>query len=293
MKKNFFGWAASVFLLMGSSLDKPAYIIYNKQGKPVEYNEMVQALSKTDIILFGEIHNNALVHWLELQMLKSMFAMDSNLVIGAEMFETDDQLVIDEYLQGLIEPRHLEGEIKLWNNYQTDYKPLLSFARQYGLPFIATNIPRRYANLVARTGIEHLDSLPDSAYNFLPPLPISIDLSLPGYQHMLSEMGGTGASMHGNLNAENIARAQALKDAAMAHFIAHNHREGTQFVHFNGSYHSDNFEGIYWYLKEYAPHAKVSTVSCVEMEDIQNLPEKYINIADFIIALPDDMTKTY
>lgn len=293
MRKYFFWGLSFSFLLIGSSSNKPAYIIYNKQGNQLEYSKMIQELNTSGIILFGEIHNNALVHWLGLQMLKSLFAKDCTLIIGAEMFEADDQLVINEYLEGLIELRHLESEIKLWNNYQTDYKPLLSFAKQYDLPFIATSVPRRYASLVARKGIAYLDSLSDAAFNFLPSLPISIDLSLPGYRNMLSKVGDTTSNTHGSLNTENMIKAQALKDATMAYFISKNYEKSKHFIHFNGSYHSDNFEGIYWYLRYYASHVKITTVSCVEVEDVQTLPEKYKGIADFIIALPSDMTKTY
>lgn len=292
-KKYFFGWLTVSFLIIGSTLNKPAYIIYNKLGKQVEYGKMIQALDTADIILFGEIHNNALVHWLELQMLKSFFAKDSNLIVGAEMFEADDQIVINEYLKGVIELHHVENEIKVWNNYKTDYQPLLSFAKQHDLPFVATNVPRRYASLVARKGIEYLDSLSDSALAFLAPLPVFIDLGLPGYRNMLHMKGDGNSSGHGNLNAENMAKAQALKDATMAYFISQNFEEDKHFIHFNGSYHSDNFEGIYWYLKRYKPDAKIATVSCVEVNNVQNMPEEHQNVADYVIAIPEDMTKTY
>lgn len=270
---------------------KPAYQLYDRLGALVSYDSMIQQLSKADVVLFGEIHNDALGHWLELQITKDLFAQDTNLVLGAEMLEADDQLLLDEYLTGTIEQRHFNEEAKLWNNYSTDYAPLVSFAQQHAIPFVATNIPRRYASLVAREGLNRLDSLPEAAKNFIAPLPIEVDLSLPGYQGMIDMMGG--GSDHGGMNGENIVNAQAIKDATMAHFILLNLPKETTFLHFNGSYHSDHYEGIYWYIQQASPKVRVKTVSCVAQKDIAKLEEKNSELADYVIALPDDMAKTY
>jgi len=45
---------------------------------------------------------------------------------------------------------------------------------------------------------------------------------------------------------ENLPKAQALKDATMAFFISENYIFGKIFIHFNGAYHSDNYEEILW-----------------------------------------------
>lgn len=284
---------AIILCALAFTMDKPAYIIYKRNGKKADYDKMINHLGEADVVLFGELHNNALVHWLEQQVVKDLQKQEHPLVLGAEMFEADDQLIINEYLQGLIEARHLESEAKVWNNYATDYKPLLDFARQHHYPFIATNIPRRYASLVAREGLNALDSLPSEAQSYIAPLPVEVDLELPAYKNMLSMMGGHGNESHGTMNGENMVKAQAIKDATMAHFILQNLEENSVFVHFNGSYHSDNFEGIYWYLKQAKPDLKVVTISNVEQEDITNWNEELENVADYIISIPADMTKTY
>jgi uncharacterized iron-regulated protein len=242
--------------------------------------------------LFGELHNNSIAHWLELQLTKDLFALKKDkLVLGAEMFEADNQLIVNEYVTGKIAARHLESEAKLWDNYATDYKPLLDFALANRLFFAATNIPRRYASMVAKTGLAALDSLSAEARNWMAPLPIQVDLSLPGYKKMTG-MGSSGG--HGSeMNVANIARAQAVKDATMAHFILQHWQPGNTFLHFNGSYHSDNFEGIVWYLNQYRPGLKIVTLSSIEQPEIDKLQDKSANLASFIIAIPEDMTKTY
>ncbi len=283
----------SMFTLFSSPAlaQKSAYQLYDSTGTSVAYDSMIRQLTQADVVLFGEIHNDALGHWLELQVAQDLFAQDSNLVLGAEMLETDDQLLLDEYLAGTIESRHFEEEAKLWNNYSTDYAPLVAFAQRQQIAFVATNVPRRYASLVAREGLSRLDSLSGAAQELMAPLPIEVDLSLPGYQRMLDMM--EGASGHGGMNAENMAYAQAVKDATMAHFVLLNLPRETTFLHFNGSYHSDNYEGIYWYIQQASPELIVETISCVSQSDITRLEDENVGIADFIIALPDDMTKTY
>ncbi|WPP48052.1 ChaN family lipoprotein [Catalinimonas niigatensis] len=282
-----------IFCALAFAMDKPAYILYNAKGKKVDYDKMINRLSKADVVLFGELHNNALVHWLQQQVVKDLQKQNRSLVLGAEMFEADDQLIVNEYLNGLIEARHLESEAKVWDNYATDYKPLIDFAKQHNYPFIATNIPRRYASLVSREGLQALDSLLPEAQSYIAPLPVEVDLELPSYQNMLEMMQGHGNSGHSGMNGENMVNAQAIKDATMAHFIQQNLQENSTFVHFNGSYHSDRFEGIYWYLKELKPDLDIVIISSVEQEDISSWDERWENVADYIISIPADMTKTY
>ena len=91
----------------------------------------------------------------------------------------------------------------------------------------------------------------------------------------------------------NLPKAQAIKDATMANFIYTNVADGKLFLHFNGSYHSDFFEGIMWYLKRKNADMRILTITTVEQSDIGKLSQDYIMAADYVICVPDDMTKTY
>ncbi|MDZ7635015.1 MAG: ChaN family lipoprotein [Bacteroidales bacterium] len=144
---------------------------------------MIEAVSSADVIFFGELHDNPIAHWLEYEVTADLHkTTGDNLILGAEMFETDDQLLLNEYLSGKYEADKFEAEVKLWKNYKTDYKPLVGFARKNGLPFIATNIPRRYASMVSKGGFEVLDSLTAEAKALIAPLPISYDPELKCYK---------------------------------------------------------------------------------------------------------------
>ncbi len=285
MKKGHFLLFA---LLLGAisafSQKKIAYQLYDARGRKVSYEKMLRVLSRQDIILFGEYHNNPIAHWLQLELTKDLHALRL-LTLGAEMFETDNQEALNQYLQGNIDERGLDSLARLWRNYKTDYAPVVQFARANGLPFIATNIPRRYASAVARAGFGVLDSLPEAEKIFMAPLPIPYDAELPGYKNMLTMMGD-----HAN---ENFPKAQAIKDATMAHFILRYFTPGRLFLHLNGAYHSDNYEGILWYLRRAQPGLRYMTISTVQQADVNRLQPEHLRRADFILCVDEDMTTTY
>lgn len=272
---------------------KPAYVLFDAKGKKTNYEMLLIEASKADIVLFGELHNNSICHWLQLQLAKDLIKNHKDkVVLGAEMFEADDQTTLDEYQKGWIKENQFIKEAKVWDNYKTDYKPLLDLAISQKVPFVACNIPRRYASIVAREGFEGLNKLSPEAKKWIAPLPILFDATLPAYAEMV-KMASHGQMTGGSSKAEYFAQAQAIKDATMAHFILKNWQKGKIFLHFNGAYHSDNYESIVWYLKKQNPKLKILTISTVEQENIESLSKENMNKADFIIATPQDITKTY
>ena len=126
-------------LLVSTSIgqSKPAYKIYNAKGKAVSYKKMIKKLEKSDIILFGENHNNAIAHWLQLEVTTDLHKI-RKLSLGAEMIEQDNQDELNDYLEGLIDQRAFDTLARLWPNHATDYAPLVNFAKENNLPFIAT-----------------------------------------------------------------------------------------------------------------------------------------------------------
>ena len=117
------------------------------------------------------------------------------------------------------------------------------------------------------------------------PLPIEFDGELPGYKDMLK--------MEGNHAGDKMPKAQAIKDATMAYFILKNLKENYIFVHYNGTYHSDNFEGISWYIRERDPEISIMTIATVEQKDVKDLEKENLGKGDFIIVVDEDMTKTH
>ncbi|MCA1759918.1 MAG: ChaN family lipoprotein, partial [Bacteroidales bacterium] len=146
MNKSQFVLVTIFFVFTAFKANKPAYYLFNKDGKDIKYEKMLKEAEDADIILFGESHDNSISHWLQLELTKDLYDLKKdNLVLGAEMFETDNQVILDEYLESLISMTSFESNARLWSNYRTDYKPLVEFAKTNKLKFVATNVPRRYA----------------------------------------------------------------------------------------------------------------------------------------------------
>jgi uncharacterized iron-regulated protein len=280
------------FLAMKS--DNPAYKVYTAKGRSADWDDLVKAAKSSDIVFFGEIHNNPICHWLELELTKEMYAeKKENLALGAEMFESDNQLLINEYISKMIRKKDFEAEAKIWPAYKTNYAPIVDFAREKGIKFTATNIPRRFAALVNLKGFEGLDSINALERGLIAPLPIKYPDSLECYASIVKSVGNDQPAHQ----TENLGKAQAIKDATMSHFIMKSCGYGQKtLLHFNGSYHSDNYQGIVWYvnqaIRKTSYELKILTITCLEQENIDTISKQDAAKADFIIITPESMTKT-
>ena len=264
----------------GFAQDKKAYVFFDKNGKRTSYKKLLRKSEKADVVLFGEYHNNPIAHWLELELLKDL-QPKRTLILGAEMMERDNQEALDRYLQGAIDQKGLDTLAHLWNNYKMDYKPLVDFAKTHQLPFVATNIPRQYANLVYKKGIQALDTLPSSEKQWIVRLPFPYDGTLSQYEK-IKKMSGH--------STDNLPMAQAIKDATMAESILMHLKPNALFVHFNGSYHSDYYQGIGWYLKRERPSLRILTIGTTSQATLKKLAKENYNQADFILVVDEDLS---
>lgn len=264
---------------------------YNQKGAAVKPEKMVRQLAEYDVVFFGEHHNNSVNHWLQLRVTEALFAQkNGKLILGAEMFERDNQPALDKYLSGRYSEKQLKDSARLWTNFATDYQPLLDFAKSRVLPFFATNVPRKYASKVSKEGLATLENLPVNEKKWMAKLPISVSYETPGYEEMKTMMGA-----HADLaKVNNFVAAQAIKDATMAESIIANIKAGYTFLHYNGDFHSKEFGGIYWYIKQKRPDLKMAVISVYE-SPFQNLvfPKENFIPTTFTLVLPRDITKTY
>jgi len=82
--------------------DKSAFVLYDKAGRAVNYHKLLKKAKKSDVVLFGELHDNPIAHWLQLELGKDLHKTNK-LIMGAEMIEADNQQALDDYLSGLID----------------------------------------------------------------------------------------------------------------------------------------------------------------------------------------------
>jgi uncharacterized iron-regulated protein len=271
--------------------DFKAYQFYDKKGKEINTEKLVKELANYDVVFFGENHNSSINHWLQLKITEALFEKkNGQLILGAEMFERDNQSQLNQYLSGKFDAKTLKDSARLWNNFTTDYKPLVDFAKDKKLNFIATNIPRKYASQTSKEGLESLNNVSEKEKTYIAQLPIKVTLDTPGYPEMKAMMGDHADGT----KVMNFISAQATKDATMAESILKNLQAGKTFIHYNGNYHSKEFGGIYWYIKQKNPNLKMAVISVFESENPElKIPEKEYIPTDFNLIIPADMTKTY
>jgi uncharacterized iron-regulated protein len=259
----------------------------NASGRKSSYSKMLAAAKNADIVLFGELHDDPIAHWFQLLLTEDIYAAHGkNLVIGSEMIERDQQERLNKYLSGEWELKTFKDSAKMWSNFDTDYLPVVDFAKENGLKYVAANIPRPYASRVFKKGLASLDSLPAAEKQWIVPLPFEMDTTLSQY----SELIKMGKEMHAS--GIDFAYAQAIKDATMAHSILQSWSPGKHFIHFNGAYHSDFHQSIYWYLKKSNPSLKIVTISTVSQESLKKPEAENLEKADFILITPSEMTRT-
>ena len=271
--------------------DFKAYRFYTGKGKEIKTDKLIRELADYDVVFFGENHNSSINHWLQLKITEGLYQKkNGQLILGAEMFERDNQPQLNQYLNGNFDAKKLKDSARLWNNFSTDYKPLVDFAKAKKLNFIATNVPRRYASQTAKEGLQSLNSLPGKDKSYMAQLPVQVTLETPGYPEMKAMMGDHADGT----KTMNFIAAQAIKDATMAESILKNFQSGKTFIHYNGNYHSKEFGGIYWYIRQKNPTLKMAVISVFESEDPElKIPEKEYKPTDFNLVIPADMTKTY
>ena len=277
------------FVTFSNAQDKPAYQLYNNKGKLAKYDKMIKDLAKSDMVFFGEAHTNPISHWMQIEMAKSFYEIKGDkLFFGAEMFENPNQLVLNEYLAGFYPEKKMIPEMtQMWANYKTDYKPLVEFAKEKNLRFIASNIPRRYASMINKGGIEILKKLSPEALALIgPDLEKHFDTIV--YADMKKMMGG-----HVPPNMLNIQTAQASKDATMAHFSVKNFNKGDLYLHLDGSYHSNNKRGIIWWVNKYQPGLNIKSITTVSVSTWESMTDaEKESIAEYILVVADNMTQT-
>lgn len=302
MNRIFFDFAAALVLLccnagccrsQSYTTDNPAYVIYDSHGRKVSYGDMIKEVRKSDVCLFGELHNDPVSHWMELSISEDLFKQKKgNVVIGAEMWERDNQMLLDELQKGLIDIQTYTENSKMWPNFDTDYLPVLSFAIANDIPFVATNVPRRYARIVSRSGMQVLDSLGQEAKEYIAPLPVEVDYEETIYQYIGESFKQMGSMPMKKDAVRGLVDAQAVKDATMAHSIVKNMKPGCTFFHFHGELHSAFHSAIAYYIRKYAPGTRILTISVQLAEDpLAYSPSR--DRADYYIVVPEKMTDTY
>ncbi|WP_419698888.1 ChaN family lipoprotein [Mucilaginibacter sp. NFX135] len=276
-------------IVLGQDISPSHYKIYSTtEQKLVTIKNIIDQSNKIDVLFFGEEHNDSTAHFLEFTLFKGLVEKYPNqAALSMEMFQTDCQLVLNEYLSGLIREKNLLTDARAWPNYK-DYRPMVELARLNHLPVMAANAPSRYTNMVTRNGLASLQQLSAQAKSYLAPLPIDTATGAY-YDKFVKIMGG-----HEAMAGMQIYQSQNLWDATMAWSIAQflKIHSGFKVLQLNGGFHSEEKLGAVAQLKKYAPKARVLTIASYSGDNFDN-PDwaKFKTLADYIILTDTKLPK--
>lgn len=265
------------------------YKIYDvKNQKLISIDELVADSKNIDVLFFGEEHNDSIGHILEFELLKKLSSAYPKTALALEMFHTDTQPVMNEYLAGLISEKNFNKEARAWNNYK-DYRPMIEFAKAGRLPVIAGNAAARYSNAVTKSGLEALKQFPAASLTFLPPIPVDTATGRY-YDKFLETLGGH------DMGPMKIYQTQNLWDASMSWSIAKYYKanKGVKIFQVNGRFHSDEKLGTLAKLKQYLPKLRISNISCFSSDDFAS-PDwnKHQQLGDYIILTDPKVKRTF
>lgn len=272
----------------------PSYVphrVYDtKRKRFVDLETMTAELARADAAFLGEFHDDPGTHRLQLAILEGAARRrDGKVVLAMEMFERDVQARIDAYLAGEITEAEFLASSRPWNNYPTDYRPMVEFAKAQGWPVVAGNIPRRLASQVARRGLAAVDSLSaDDRALMATENSCPRDAYWRRFQDVMGDMSGHGMQLSPEQLEQMVWRtyeAQCVKDEAMGEAVAlamstHN----TLVIHPNGAFHSDYRLGTVARVKRRAPKADLKVVTFTPVADLDAVDGKSRRkMADYIV----------
>jgi uncharacterized iron-regulated protein len=292
--KSFFLFAIILFYLSSFSQTgiESHYKIYDTHTKQITTIDKIAADCKeANVLFFGEEHNDSAGHYLETAIFNALYkTYGDKLALSMEMFETDCQLVLNEYLAGFISEDRFTKEARAWSNYK-DYRPNVELAKQYKLDVIAADPPRRYVNMVSRKGMQSLDSLPKASKKYLPPLPY--DTASGSYRDKFMEFMKGGSP---GTNNNKIFYSQSLWDAGMAYSIYSYWKKNKdkKIFHQVGRFHCDEKLGTLAQLQNRKAGLKILNISCFSDSSFANPDwDKFSNLGDYIIMTDPDLKKTF
>ncbi len=193
--------------MIQAHLDHRLYDLQN--GKELMMSEALSELKKNRVILVGEHHTNIDHHFGQLNVIQSLKEAGVQVAIGLEMFRSDSQQALDQWVAGNISEKQFEGiYYDNWTYPWPVYRMIFEYARQEKIPMIGLNVPREITRQVSRGGFS---SLTEEQKGKLKDVTCRVDKEYMDYIKR-----AFGGHAHGQINFTYFCEAQMVWDTAMA-----------------------------------------------------------------------------
>jgi uncharacterized iron-regulated protein len=283
----------TIFLLLAWTLPAmadtviiPHRVIDARTRTVIDFEGLLARCSDARVVTLGENHDDPATHRIELAMLEGLYRHHPDLVFSMEMFERDVQNVLDQYLSGDLMEHEFIAASRPWGNYETDYRPLVEFCRENGIPVVASNIPRPLAGQVAQAGYDFADfgeeDLPFVAETFEAPE----DAYWEAFRDtmMMPGMEAMGVSED---TVKLYYQAQVIKDETMAESVSRAAEANPDALvyHIAGAFHLADYLGTYPRIRRDLPGADVVSILVIPVDDLLGALPEDISKADYWILV--------
>ena len=283
-----------VFVILSFSISSFAQSSYTphrvydtKHKRFTDFEAMAAELAKADVVFFGEQHDDSATHRLEIALLEGIARRRPNVIVALEMFERDTQKLMDDYLANKITEAEFLKDSRPWKNYQADYKPLIEFAKTKGWKVVAGNVPRRYATVVFKAGLEAVEKLPSTERKLIAEkFNCPTDDYFKRFKETMSDHPGDNSPKMDEAMIGKMYQAQCVKDETMAESIAAAAQASPQalVIHYNGAFHSDFQLGTASRAKQRLAKSNVKVVSALPVENLDTVnPDNDKKRGDYLI----------
>lgn len=275
---------------LASSPVLPEYLVYTGEGQKISWEEMTKEVLSADIILVGEQHDDPIGHKCELRLSKDLLEHSPAAALAMEMFERDEQELLNLYLDRKIGVDALIqctgssswGGLDAWRHW---YQPIVDVVREghsEGAVLIAANAPSRYVRLARLEGFEPLVELKEIGNNEFE-LPAEVDEE--DYKNrfiaLMAPKSDPAKGHPMSMDTEAFFRAQQIWDATMAASVVSAKASHPKVMLLAGDFHISSQGGVLIRLQKALPGSGICSISIRRRKE--ELVIDKANAADYII----------
>lgn len=258
----------------------------------------LEMLDEYMFVYFGEQHGTHAIHELQLFVLELLTARHDDVALAMEHFQSHNQTVLDDYLEGRITAEQLRTQGEAWTDFEIHWQPLVDHMKDEARPVIATNVPRNALQDIYANGL----TSPLAFFNtwdstsphdpYLPPRP------LPPWTETFQAYFETGFDYSNHGQSWGLTYEEALefftdlayiRDQTMGYWIAsHAELTGDRILFVGGDWHvrtgiATPDMTVHW-LPEAASASLITTTTRAGFEALRNAEFDGRHYADFILV---------
>jgi len=199
-----------ILLNSGQGLCAEPRVFRVSDAKTISFEQMIDDLRKSDLVLVGETHNIESHHRLQLDVIKALSNSKTPLAVGVEMFIAESQDELNKWVNGSLPLEEFIKEYyKNWGFPWTLYEAIFLYLRDNRIPATGLNVPAEITQKISKSGFS---SLTKEELKKLPPeTGCAVDEKYMKFIRRAYSMHG-----HGQKQFINFCEAQLIWDQVMA-----------------------------------------------------------------------------